>query len=151
MLSTAESISTTSLLDPAHRFIEPDLFDHLENQPDKNTEEYSKLERKALFDCLNERVVFRRERLFGGGFRSWVKWTSFFRRTDRLGEELYKEISGWRSMGGLMVDELVEKDMSTQYGKWVDFELEEFEEGVEIEDGILTYLVDELVVDLFLV
>lgn len=142
-----------SLLDPAHKFIEPGLFNHLENQTtesDKNLDEYSKLEQKVLFDCLSERLEFRRERLFGGGFKSWVKWTRFSRKKEWLGEELYKEISGWTSMGELMVDELVEKDMSSQYGKWVDFEVEEYEEGVEIEEGILTCLVDELVVDLLL-
>ncbi|KAM7478438.1 hypothetical protein LguiA_026651 [Lonicera macranthoides] len=153
VLSTAESISKNSLLDPAHKFIESNLFDHLENQTtgsDKNMDEYSKLERKVLFDCLSERLEFRRERLFGGGFKSWVKWTRFSQKKEWLGEELYKEISGWTSMEELMVDELVEKDMSSQYGKWVDFEVEEYEDGVEIEEGILTCLVDQLVVDLLL-
>ncbi|KAL2500745.1 putative serine/threonine-protein kinase-like [Forsythia ovata] len=44
-----------------------------------------------------------------------------------------------------MVDEVVEKDMSTKDGQWVEFEIEAFEEGVEIENRILASLVDELV------
>ena len=65
-----------------------------------------------------------------------------------MAEELYKEILGWQSMGDLMVDELVDQDMCTSYGKWLDFSIEAFEDGVDIEDGILTSLVNELVSDL---
>jgi hypothetical protein len=39
--------------------------------------------------------------------------------------------------------------MSTRYGKWLDFSIEAFEEGLEIENGILTSLVDELVSDFY--
>jgi hypothetical protein len=52
-------------------------------------------------------------------------------------------------MGDMMVDELVDQDMSTRYGKWLDFSIEAFEEGLEIENGILTSLVDELVSDFY--
>ncbi|KAK4366847.1 hypothetical protein RND71_014727 [Anisodus tanguticus] len=50
---------------------------------------------------------------------------------------------GWTSMEELMVDEVVDKDMSTQRGKWTDFSFEAFEEGVDIENGILSSLMDE--------
>ncbi|KAH0994390.1 hypothetical protein GBA52_018254 [Prunus armeniaca] len=50
-------------------------------------------------------------------------------------------------MAELHVDELVDKDMSTQRGRWLDFDIETFEEGLEIEKEILNSLVDELVSD----
>lgn len=51
-----------------------------------------------------------------------------------------------------MVDELVEKDMSTtQHGKWLNFDIEASEEGVLVEKWILSSLVDELVSDLLII
>lgn len=44
-----------------------------------------------------------------------------------------------------MLDEFVDRDMSIQYGRWFDFEIELIEEGIEIEKEILVFLVDELV------
>ncbi|XP_059652327.1 uncharacterized protein LOC132299614 [Cornus florida] len=135
-----------------HEVINPDMFDQLENQrtgSHKIMEKSSKLGRKVLFDCVSECMGLRCERLSGGSCKEWTRWATLFRRKGWLADELYKEISSWASMGDLMVDELVDKDMSTQYGKWVDFETEAFEEGVQIEQGILTSLVDELVTDIF--
>uniref|UniRef100_A0A6N2KDY1 DUF4378 domain-containing protein n=1 Tax=Salix viminalis TaxID=40686 RepID=A0A6N2KDY1_SALVM len=85
---------------------------------------------------------------FSGSCKAWTKLSTLFQRNGWLAEELYKEILGWQSMGDLMVDELVDQDMSTSYGKWQDFSIEAFEDGVDIEDGILTSLVNELVSDL---
>ncbi|KAK3036741.1 hypothetical protein RJ639_029706 [Escallonia herrerae] len=151
VLSSADLTSKDFIFSQSHEVISPNLYDQLEHQltgPAKKMEENVKLWRKVLFDCVSECVEFRCERLLGGGCKSWVKWTTLFRRKEWLAEELYKEMSGWTSMGDLMVDELVDKDMSTQYGKWVDFEMEEFEVGVEIEEDILTSLVDEVAADL---
>ncbi|KAK2977716.1 hypothetical protein RJ640_013734 [Escallonia rubra] len=151
VLSSADLTSKDFIFSQSPKVISPNLYDQLEHQltgPAKKMEENVKLWRKILFDCVSECVEFRCERLLGGGCKSWVKWTTLFRRKEWLAEELYKEMSGWTSMGDLMVDELVEKDMSTQYGKWVDFEMEEFEVGVEIEEDILTSLVDEVAADL---
>ncbi|KAJ9681790.1 hypothetical protein PVL29_017929 [Vitis rotundifolia] len=135
-----------------HKFITPNLFDQLENQEprsERNGEESSKLWRKVLFDYMGEFLDLRCGQLFGGSGKAWAKWATLIERKGWLAEELYNEILSWRSMGEFMVDELVDKDMSTQYGKWLDFEFEAFEEGVEIENIIITSLVDELVVDLF--
>ncbi|KAJ6883358.1 hypothetical protein NC652_030551 [Populus alba x Populus x berolinensis] len=52
------------------------------------------------------------------------------------------------SLFDLLENQDKEQDMSTTNGKWLDFSIEAFEDGVEIEDGILTSLVDELVSDL---
>ena len=136
----------------AHKFITPNLFDQLENQgprSDTNGEESSKLGRKVLFDYMSEILDLRCGQLIAGSCKAWAKWATLIERKGWLADELYNEILSWRSMGEFMVDELVDKDMSTQYGKWLDFEFEAFEEGVEIENTILTSLVDELVDDLF--
>ncbi|CAK9188009.1 unnamed protein product [Ilex paraguariensis] len=152
ILSDADLMLKDFALGQAHQVITPDLFDRLENQRTKlnrSMEEQFELGRKVLFDCVCECLKFRCGRLIGGSCKAWAKWTTLFHRKEWLAEELYKEISGWTSMEDLMVDEVVDKDMSSQYGKWVDFEIEAFEEGLEIEKGILISLVDELVDDLF--
>lgn len=64
-----------------------------------------------------------------------------------VAEELYKEILGSKSMENLMLDELVDKDMSTRHGRWLDFDIEAFEEGVNIGERIL----DSLLMNWFLV
>ncbi|KAI7992064.1 hypothetical protein LOK49_LG12G02543 [Camellia lanceoleosa] len=124
-LCNAELILDDFVLGQVNNVMTPNLFDQLENQKtgfDEDAEQDCfNLGRKVLFDC---------------------EW---------LAEELHKEISSWASMEDLTVDELVDKDMSCWHGRWVDFETEAFEEGVEIEKGILTSLVDELVVDLFFI
>ncbi|RQO98804.1 hypothetical protein POPTR_013G010500v4 [Populus trichocarpa] len=100
------------------------------------------------FKVINPNLFDLLENQDKGSCKAWAKLSTLFQRKGWLAEELYKEILGWQSMGDLMVDELVEQDMSTPNGKWLDFSIEAFEDGVEIEDGILTSLVDELVSDL---
>uniref|UniRef100_A0A2P2K069 DUF4378 domain-containing protein n=1 Tax=Rhizophora mucronata TaxID=61149 RepID=A0A2P2K069_RHIMU len=129
----------------------PNLFDWMkiqENEMEGNEEETSKLGRKVLFDCVGEHLDFIWGQVFFGSWKAWAKFHVLFKMKGWLAEQLYREILGWKSMGDLMVDELLDKDMSTQYGRWLDFDVEAFEEGVEIEKGILTSLVDELVFDL---
>ncbi|XP_068341682.1 uncharacterized protein [Pyrus communis] len=131
-------------LGDAQHVITPSLFEHLENQ---EQEEYPKLEQKIVFDCVNEALQFRCKQIFVGSRKAWDRLTALSQRKGRLAEELHKEISGWKNMRELMGDELVDKDMSTQRGRWLDFEVEAFEEGLEIEKGILNCLVEELVSD----
>lgn len=125
---------------PTYMNIIHDLFDELENKKgraESNREEkYSKVGRKVLFDCVIESLELR-----CGGFKGRPIRCS-------LAEELHKEIFVRRSIGDLKVDELVDRDMSSGYGRWLDFEMEEFEAGVEIERGVLNSLVNELVVDI---
>lgn len=141
-------------LTQAHEIISPDLFGQLEDDEkpgsNPNTEENLKLERKVIFDYVGESLHLKCVQHFGGSWKQhWSKSVMLSRRKDLLAEELYREVSGWTSMEELMVDELVDKDMSTQLGKWVDFEIEAFQEGIEIEKVILTQLVDELVDEFF--
>lgn len=122
------------------------LFDQLENQ-NKNMDPFLKLQRKALFDCVSACLESSRDRAFNGSYEEWAKWSTMFQRKDLLADEIQKEICGWTKMEDLMVDEVVDKDMSTRDGKWLDFEAEALEEGVVIENAILTTLIDEMVTD----
>lgn len=122
------------------------LFDQLENQ-NKNMDPFLKLQRKALFDCVSACLESSRDRAFNGSYEEWAKWSTMFQRKDLLADEIQKELCGWTKMEDLMVDEVVDKDMSTRDGKWLDFEAEALEEGVVIENAILTTLIDEMVTD----
>ncbi|KAL6970249.1 hypothetical protein U1Q18_029953 [Sarracenia purpurea var. burkii] len=135
----------------ASEIINPRLFDRLENRKDflESRRNEPKLRRKVLFDCVSECVDLRCRRYASGGFRMWAKGLSTVRRKEGLAKEVYGDISSWRGMGDCMVDDLVDKDMSSYYGKWLTFEVEAFELGVEIEDRILNSLVSEVVADMF--
>lgn len=146
ILKNTELMSEDFTLGQTSKIVASNLFDQLDNQG--NGEEYFKLGRKVLFDCVSECLDLRYSEILVGSCKSWAKWVTLSGRKVWLAEELYKEILGWKSMEDLMVDELVDKDMSTQYGRWLDFDKEAFEEGVEIEEGILASLVDELVSDI---
>ncbi|CAI9103499.1 OLC1v1001994C1 [Oldenlandia corymbosa var. corymbosa] len=140
-------------LGEAHKILPPDLFVHFGDEKlgsNRNSEENFKVVRKLLFDYVEESLEQKCARLLSGSWKSWAKLTNSFQRKDWLAEGLCREISGWTSMEDFMVDELVDKDMSSHLGKWVDFETEAFEEGVDIEKGILSCLVDELVDDFLL-
>lgn len=133
-------------LGQTNKIIAPELFDQLENhktRSNKDTEERFLLERKVLFDCVTECLEARSKRVLN---ESWSA-LMLFRKREWLAEEIYREISGWTNDEEMMVDELVEKDMSSRTGKWTDFAVEAFEEGVEIENRILTCLVDEVIDD----
>ncbi|KAL0384781.1 UNVERIFIED_CONTAM: hypothetical protein Sradi_2872400 [Sesamum radiatum] len=140
-------------LGQAHKIIAPDLFDQLEGRKMDSYKvmgDQVVLERKVLFDCVCECLEVRCGRLLAGSCKFWAKQTATLHRRQWLAEDVYREISSWKNAEELMVDELVDKDMSSKSGKWIDFEVEAFEEGVEIEERILTSLVDELIDDFLL-
>ncbi|KAL0422071.1 UNVERIFIED_CONTAM: hypothetical protein Slati_3230000 [Sesamum latifolium] len=140
-------------LGQAHKIIAPDLFDKLESQKMDSYKvmgDQVVLERKVLFDSVCECLEVRCGRLLAGSCKFWAKQTTTLHRRQWLAEDLYREISSWKNAEELMVDELVDKDMSSKSGKWIDFEVEAFEEGVEIEERILTSLVDDLIDDFLL-
>ncbi|XP_021730267.1 uncharacterized protein LOC110697222 [Chenopodium quinoa] len=126
--------------------VNPHLFDQMERRRGGGKDEF-KLERKMLFDCVSECLDLKCQRFLGGGFEMWKKGIATLKRKERLAEEVYKEIQGWRNLGNSMVDELVDKDMSSKYGRWLDFEVDEFMVGVDIEDQILDSLVEEIISD----
>lgn len=125
------------------------LFNKLENRVDRmdRYDEHSRLRRKLLFDCASECLELRCRVIVNGTCEAWAKWHALFRRKRWLAGDVYKEISGRKTIGDMMVDELVNQDMSTRLGKWVEFNVEVFEEGVEIGNRILTTLIDELVAE----
>lgn len=133
----------------------PTLFDLLENRRTgvESYEEYSKLKRKAIFDCVSECMELRCRQVFVERCKAWPRcMVASVMRKGWLAEEVYKEMLEFRSMEEkVMVDELVSKDMGTSLGRWLDFDIEAFENGLEFELHIVTYLIDELVSDLWLV
>ncbi|XP_052208652.1 uncharacterized protein LOC127812289 [Diospyros lotus] len=137
----------------AREIINPHLFYQLENRKEvtESQGDEPKLRRKVLFDCVGEVMDLRCRRYANAGCRTWTKGLATLRRKDWLAKEVYKEISSWEGMGDCMVDDLVDKDMSSHYGKWLDFEVEAFQLGVDIEGRILNSLVNEVVRDILLI
>ncbi|CAI0459685.1 unnamed protein product [Linum tenue] len=128
------------------KIISPNLFEHEESNSSRSHDELSsKLNRKVMFDCVGEFLDYKCRQ------RSWGELRGvLLERKGWLAKELHKEILGWKTMGDMMVDELVDGDMSCGDGKWVDFGVEAFEEGAETADGILGEFIDELVCDLLI-
>lgn len=154
ILRTADIDPQALTLRPPHHALDPLLFDQLENKGSRRRakgegKDDSWIWRRVLFDCVGECLESRRGRYFQAGYRSWAKGaaTTIARRADELADEVYGEISDWKSMGDWMVDELVDKDMSSCLGRWVDFEVETFEVGVGVGTELLTSMVDEIVAD----
>lgn len=153
ILSSAESMAEELALDETENMIMPTLFDTLENQRTEveSYEEYSKLQRKAIFDCVSECLGLKCRQVFVAKCKTWPRWVTFMRKRW-LTEEVYKEILEFRSMEEeVVVDEIFRKDMCTPLGRWLDFDIEAFENGLEIELDIVNFLIDELVSDLWLV
>uniref|UniRef100_A0A6N2NH08 DUF4378 domain-containing protein n=1 Tax=Salix viminalis TaxID=40686 RepID=A0A6N2NH08_SALVM len=134
----------------ASEIINPHLFHQLERRKDmlESDGADARQERKVLFDCASECLDLRCRRHGSGGYKAWVKGTAMVRRKEWLGEDLCKEILEWSSMGDCMVDELVDKDMSSQYGRWLDFEVDAFAFGVEVESQVFNSLVNEVVAEM---
>ncbi|KAL5565924.1 hypothetical protein UlMin_029088 [Ulmus minor] len=148
ILSNAELALENFAFDDADKVIAPNLFDRMENEEngrETNGEDCSKLGRKVLFDCVKESLDSRCGQMFVG---SCSRLARLCPRKEWLAEELCDEISVWKSMSDLMLDELVDMEMSTRRGRWLEFDNEAFEEGVEIEKVILTSLINEFIVDL---
>jgi len=151
IFSNVELMTEEFVVGETDKIIMPNLFDKLENKGlgAENYEEYSKIERRAIFDTVSECLELRCRQIFVGSCKAWPKWLASVQRKNCLAEEFYKEILSFRSMEEeVEVDELVNKDMSTGWCKWLDFEIEAFEEGSELEFDILTCLINELVSDL---
>jgi hypothetical protein len=131
--------------------LDPHLFDKLENM---NAYTQGKDHfgcqgyRRLLFDCVNECLETRRGTYFRAGYATWSKGVAALSRG--IETEVCKEITNWKSMGEWVVDELVDKDMSTELGTWVDFRVEEYESGEEVEREILSSLLDEVIDDMMI-
>lgn len=99
-----------------------------------------------VFDCVIEYLESRFTRYSNSGFNTWTR-LPLRMKTEMLICEIVEEVGRWAELAGLMVDELIEHEMSHSLGKWTDFELEAFETGTEIDQQILHNLITEVVVD----
>jgi hypothetical protein len=104
--------------------------------------------RRLLFDCVNECLEVRRATYLRAGYAVWSKWVAAL--SKGIETEVCKEITSWKSMGEWVEDELVDKDLSIGLGTWVDFRVEEFETGEEVEREILSSLLDKVVGDMMI-
>ncbi|CAA7017159.1 unnamed protein product [Microthlaspi erraticum] len=121
------------------------LFDELEGRGEATA---AKLKRKTLFDFVNQSLGVKCEQMFMGSCRGLSAKSGIFEQRDWLAEELNREIHGLKKMREMMMDELVDNYMSSSEGRWLDFERETYEEGIDIEGEIVSTLVDDLVNDL---
>ncbi|KAE9610018.1 hypothetical protein Lalb_Chr07g0182181 [Lupinus albus] len=130
----------------ARDIINPHLFNLLESRKERFGSDSSKFRsrRKVIFDCVSECLDLRCRRYVGGGCKMWTKGIAMVRRNEWLSGEVYKEISSWKGVEDSMVDDLVDRDMSSQHGRWVDFEVDTFALGAEVVDQILNSLVDDV-------
>ncbi|KAL5983605.1 hypothetical protein ACLOJK_017693 [Asimina triloba] len=151
ILHTADFEFMNLPLGRSHDIINPHFFNRLEiqNIGSSNEEENneSRVKRMELFDCVSECMDLKCSRYNCRGYKAWSKGVVVVRK-EGLPEEICREILGWRSMEDQTADELVEKDMSSHFGTWLDFEVEAFEIGVEIGRRILSALVAEAIADM---
>ncbi|KAE9593715.1 hypothetical protein Lal_00036539 [Lupinus albus] len=151
ILTNAEFMAEEFVIGQTNTVIMPDVFDQLVNASNgtENCEEYSILERKIVFDFVNECIELRCKQAFVGSCKQWLGLMRSIKRKSWLAQEFYKQMLGFRNMEEeVMIDELVSNDMSTSRGRWLDFDVEAFEEGIEVEEDILDNLMDELVYDM---
>ncbi|CAA2989142.1 Hypothetical predicted protein [Olea europaea subsp. europaea] len=152
VLCNIEMMFKDYAIDQAREIINPNLFYQLESQKGmlNGNDLVPRISRRLLFDCVNEFLESKCRVYVGWGSKIWEKGVSAIRGKETLAQEMYSEILGWSSMRDYMIDELVDKDMSSRYGRWLDFEIEAFELGIEIEDRILNSLLDEVVADVLM-
>ncbi|KAJ3669294.1 hypothetical protein LUZ60_011244 [Juncus effusus] len=118
------------------------VFESIEDE-----EKDGKISKKMLFGCVYEYLEIKCAYFFGAGYNLWVKGDLFVNKISAEG--IFKEVLVEKGIEEeSMVDFLVDRDMSVDLGKWVDFEIEKFESGSEIEGDILGFLIDELVGEL---
>ncbi|XP_028182087.1 uncharacterized protein LOC114368983 isoform X2 [Glycine soja] len=150
ILCNVELMYVDFSLGQATEVIDSHLFKQLEGCKGgfKRDDESRMMRRKVTFDCVSECLGLRCRRYVGGGYKMWNKGFEMVKRKEWLAEDVYKEISGWSGMGDSMVDELVDKDMSSQYGRWLDYEVDASELGSEVVDQIFNSLVDDVVTEM---
>ncbi|GER31491.1 phosphatidylinositolN-acetyglucosaminlytransferase subunit P-related [Striga asiatica] len=87
-----------------------------------------RLDRRLMFDCVNECLDLRCRQFAKGGYKLWAKGTLVVKRNEVLAENVYKDISCC--------------DMSSKNGSWLDREVDDFELGIQIESWVLSSLID---------
>ncbi|KAI3792175.1 hypothetical protein L2E82_06046 [Cichorium intybus] len=141
VLEDIETMFTDFTIGKTRKLVNPRVFDRLEFGTKVDDEKVVKLRRELVFNCVSECMETK--------CRVWGKGLAMVSRPDRLAQEVYKEIEGWEDMKDSMVDELVDKDMSGEgYKRWLDFDVEAFEYGVELESWLIDSLINEVVDDM---
>ncbi|OIV95260.1 hypothetical protein TanjilG_26957 [Lupinus angustifolius] len=151
ILTNAEFMAEEFVIGQTNTVIMPNVFDRLVNASNgtEDCEEYSMLEMKIVFDFVSECIELKCKQAFVGSCKQWFGLMRSIKRKNWLAQEFYKQMLGFRNTEeDVMIDELVSNDMSTGRGRWLEFDVEAFEEGIEIEEDILDILMDELVYDL---
>lgn len=124
------------------------LFDEMERS--RGAAMSTKTERKALFDCVSQCLAVKFERMLIGSCKGMMMSGGILlEHRELLAEELNREVKGLKKMREMMIDELVDHDMSCFEGRWIGYEREMFEEGIDMEGEIVSALVDDLVSDIF--
>ncbi|XP_071700290.1 uncharacterized protein [Rutidosis leptorrhynchoides] len=142
VLADIETMFDDFTIGKTRKLVNPRVFDRLEFG--KPNDEVSKLRRELMFNCVSECMESK--------CRVWGKGLTIVKKPNSLANEVYNEITGWEDMKDSMVDELVDKDMSGRnYNKWLDYDVEAFEIGVEIEARLLDSLINEVVDDILVV
>ncbi|KAK7340953.1 hypothetical protein VNO77_21672 [Canavalia gladiata] len=100
-----------------------------------------------LVDCVIEYLESNCCQYFNSGFKAWTT-LPLCMKAKMLAQEVKREINRWLCMVGMVPDEIIEWEMSHSLGKWIDFDIEAFEAGADIDGDILQILVDEVVEDL---
>lgn len=103
--------------------------------------------KEFLFDCLLECLESKYRPCCNFGYRRWTRLPS------HLNEKiLVRDVEGglktWAALCGMSVDEMIEWEMSHSLGTWVDFDIEAFENGCDIEKEILRGMMEEIVDDI---
>ncbi|KAH0462695.1 hypothetical protein IEQ34_010270 [Dendrobium chrysotoxum] len=132
----------TGAMELALRPLNPLLFNKLEKKRCKD----GRIRRKMMFDCVNECLNSKYSLFLRSGYQAWANGEAMMPKN--MAENVYEEISRWKGFGDCMVDELVDRDMSSGRGRWVDFDTEAFELGMEMEEEIISSLVDEVFIDI---
>ncbi|KAI3792174.1 hypothetical protein L2E82_06045 [Cichorium intybus] len=141
VLEDIETMFTDFTIGKARKIVNPRVFDRLEFGTKVDDGKVVKFRRELVFNCVSECMETK--------CRVWGKGLAMVTRPDRLAQEVYKEIEGWEDMKDSMVDELVDKDMSGEGCKrWLDFDVEAFEYGVELESWLIDSLINEVVDDM---
>ncbi|KAK4804611.1 hypothetical protein SAY86_004428 [Trapa natans] len=103
--------------------------------------------KELLFDCLLECLELKYRPCSSFGYQRWTRLPSQL-NVKILVRDVEGELKKWAGLVGMSVDEMIEWEMSHSLGKWVDFDIEAFENGCEIQKDILHNLMEEILDDM---
>ncbi|KAK4758361.1 hypothetical protein SAY87_019662 [Trapa incisa] len=103
--------------------------------------------KEFLFDCLLECLELNYQPGSNFGYQRWSRLPLELNEKI-LVHDVEDGLYTWAGLSGMSVDEMIDWEMSHSLGKWVDFNVEAFENGCEIERDILKSMVEEIVQDI---